>query len=266
MMKNKVKELEKLDEKIRENLMGVKRRIAILSGKGGVGKTTVAVNLAHSLAYKNFRVGLLDADLHGPNVARMLGIEGSPVVGKENEIEPIEVGKNLKAFSLALAINKDVPVIWRGPLKTIAIKQLIGEVRWGDLDFLIVDLPPGTGDEALTVAQTIEKSEAIIVTTPQDVALLDSRRAVNFARQLGMKILGIIENMSGFKCPYCGREIDLFKVGGGERSARELGVRFLGRIPISVDIVRGSDEGKPFVLENSDLREVFMDIVEKVLA
>ena len=265
MMERRMEELKKLDERIKESLKNIGRKIAILSGKGGVGKTTVAVNLAYSLASKGFKVGLLDADLHGPNVAKMLGIEGIPVSGKENEIEPIEVEKNLKAFSLALAVGKDIPVIWRGPLKTMAIKQLIGEVRWGNLDFLIVDLPPGTGDEALTVAQTIEKSEAIIVTTPQDVALLDSRRAVNFARQLRMRILGIIENMSGFKCPRCGKEIDLFKVGGGERAARELGVKFLGRIPIDVDIVKSSDVGRPFVQENSSLRKIFLEIVEKVI-
>lgn len=261
----RAEEMKKLDERIRESLRNIKRKIAIFSGKGGVGKTTVAVNLAYALSHKNFKVGLLDADLHGPNVAKMLGIEGMAPEGKENEIEPIRVSENLKAFSLDLALGKDVPVIWRGPLKTIAIKQLLGDIKWGNLDFLIIDLPPGTGDEALTVAQVIEGSEAIVVTTPQDVALLDSRRAINFARQLKMKVLGVIENMSGFRCPHCGKEIDLFKVGGGEKASHELGVRFLGRLPIDISIVRSSDAGKPFINEDSEAKTAFLKIVDRVL-
>jgi len=257
--------LRELEEKIERNLKHVKHKIAILSGKGGVGKTTVAVNLAYALAMKEKETGLLDADIHGPNVPKMLGIEHEKVYGDENGIEPIKVMPHLKAISLAFMLDKDAPVIWRGPLKMTAIKQFIGDVKWGDLDFLIIDLPPGTGDEALSIAQLIKQSNAIIVTTPQDVALLDSRRAVNFALRLGMNVLGIIENMSGFKCPYCGKEINLFKIGGGEQASKELGIDFLGRLPIDEKIVIGGDAGIPFVKENSIAKKAFIEIVEKVL-
>lgn len=257
--------MKKLEKKIEENLKHVKHKIAILSGKGGVGKTTVAVNLAYALAMKGYETGLLDADIHGPNVPKMLGIEHEGVYGDEEGMEPIKVAPHLKAISLALMLEKDAPVIWRGPLKMTAIKQFIGEVKWGNLDFLIVDLPPGTGDEPLSIAQLIKQSNAIIVTTPQDVALLDSRRAVNFARHLAMNVLGIIENMSGFRCPHCGKEINLFKVGGGEQAAREMNVDFLGRIPIDEKIVVDGDIGKPFVTEQNEASEAFMKIVEKVV-
>ncbi|MBC7081317.1 MAG: Mrp/NBP35 family ATP-binding protein [Thermoplasmatales archaeon] len=232
-----------LDEKIEENMKNVRYKVAIISGKGGVGKTTVAVNLAYALALKQYETGLLDADIHGPNVAKMLGIEN------EKGINPVKVFPHLKAITIALLLEKDMPVIWRGPLKMSAIKQLIGDVVWDNLDFLVIDLPPGTGDEALSIAQTIKGCNAVIVTTPQDVALLDSRKAVNFARYLGMNVIGIIENMGGFKCPYCGENIDLFKIGGGEEVAKELGINFLGRIPIDRKIVMGSDAGIPFVKE-----------------
>lgn len=256
--------MKQLDEKIEENMKNVKHKIAILSGKGGVGKTTVAVNLAYGLAMKGYETGLLDADIHGPNVPKMLGIEHEGIYGDENGMEAIKVAPHLKAISLALVLEKDVPVIWRGPLKMTAIKQFLGEVKWGNLDFLIVDLPPGTGDEPLSIAQLIKDGSAIIVTTPQDVALLDSRRAVNFARQLNMKVIGIIENMSGFKCPYCGRQINLFKIGGGEQSAKEMKVDFLGSIPINEKIVIAGDIGKPFVSEEDEISEEFMKIVGRV--
>jgi len=261
----RMERLKKLEERIEENLKHVRHKIAILSGKGGVGKTTVAVNLAVSLAMKGYETGLLDADIHGPNVPKMLGIEHENIYGNEEGMEPIKVKPHLKAISLALLLEKDAPVIWRGPLKMTAIKQFIGEVKWGDLDFLIVDLPPGTGDEPLSIAQLIKKSNAIVVTTPQDVALLDSRRAVNFALHLGMNVLGIIENMSGFRCPHCGKEINLFKMGGGEHAAKELGVDFLGRIPIDEKIVIDGDVGKPFVEEDNEASKAFIKIVDKVI-
>ena len=256
--------MEELNRKIKENLKNVKHKIAILSGKGGVGKTTVAVNLAYALAMKKYETGLLDADIHGPNVPKMLGIEHESVYGDEQGMEPIKAAPHLKVISLAFMLGKDMPVIWRGPLKMTAIKQFIGEVKWGNLDFLIIDLPPGTGDEPLSIAQLI-RGDAIIVTTPQDVALLDSRRAVNFARQLGMKVLGIIENMSGFRCPHCGREINLFKVGGGETAAKEMGIDFLGRIPIDEKVVVSGDAGIPFVKEDNKASRAFMAIVDNLL-
>jgi len=257
--------IKELDKKIEENLKNIKHKIAILSGKGGVGKTTVAVNLAYALANRGYETGLLDADIHGPNVPKMLGIEHENVYGDKEGMQPIKALPHLKVISLAFMLNEDAPVIWRGPLKMTAIKQFIGDVKWGKLDFLIVDLPPGTGDEALSIAQLLKDSNAVIVTTPQDVALLDSRRAVNFALRLNMHVLGIIENMSGFRCPHCGKEINLFKIGGGEHAAKELGVDFLGRIPIDEKIVIGGDAGIPFVKEDGEAKEAFMKIVDKII-
>lgn len=263
-MEERRKKLQEEEKKVEEAMGHVKNKIAVFSGKGGVGKTTVAVNLAYALSLKNYRTGLLDADVHGPNVAKMLGIENAKVYADDKGIIPIEINENLRAISLALMIDKDVPVIWRGPLKTAAIRQFLGEVKWGDLDFLIADLPPGTGDEVLSIAQMIKGAYAIIVTTPQDVALLDSRRAVNFARKLEMNVLGIIENMSGFKCPHCGKQINLFKVGGGEKAAKELGVDFLGAIPIDEKIVIDGDEGKPFINEEGEAADAFKKLVEGI--
>ncbi|MDI6859035.1 MAG: Mrp/NBP35 family ATP-binding protein [Methanocellales archaeon] len=231
----------------------VKHKLVIMSGKGGVGKTTVAVNLAVALANRGYDIGLMDADIHGPNVPKMLGIEDSHLDASPVGILPVTVPPRVKVMSIAFLLsNKDAPVIWRGPLKMGAIRQFISDVTWGNLDYLVVDLPPETGDEPLSVAQLIPKIDgAIIVTTPQDVALLDSRKAVNFAKQLKMPVIGIVENMSGFVCPSCGTQIDLFKVGGGEISAMELGVPFLGRIPIDPKICESGDSGVPFMLEHS---------------
>ncbi len=226
----------------------VKSKILILSGKGGVGKSTVAVNLATSLATSGYSVGLLDVDIHGPSIPKMLGIENENLSYVQDKIQPVIASPNLSVVSMAFLLSKDAPVIWRGPLKMKAIDQFINDVEWGELDYLIIDSPPGTGDEPLSVAQLLEKLDgAIIVTTPQDLSLLDSRRAVNFVRQLEIPVIGILENMSGFICPHCGKRVDLFKVGGGERAARELGVPFLGRIPIELQIVSSGDEGFSFI-------------------
>ncbi|MCK4463658.1 MAG: Mrp/NBP35 family ATP-binding protein [Candidatus Omnitrophica bacterium] len=244
----KTQELEQ-EKRLKDNLAKIKNKLIIISGKGGVGKTTVAVNLAYGLANKGKKVGILDVDIHGPNIAKMLGIEGKRLTGSESGIEPIEVLPGLKAVSIALLLeNKDQPVIWRGPLKMITIKQFLADVNWGELDYLIVDSPPGTGDEPLSVCQLIpDINGAIVVTTPQDVAILDSRKSVLFAKELKVPLIGIIENMSGFICPHCKKEIDLFGIGGGEKSAQDLNVPFLGRIPIEPEIVKLSDSGQPFV-------------------
>jgi len=254
--------------KIVDKLNNIKHKIVIMSGKGGVGKTTVAVNLAFSLSFSGSKVGLLDVDINGPNVPKMLGIEDEKLGGIDNAIEPVLVSKNLKVVSMAfLLADKDMPVIWRGPLKMQAIRQFVGEVEWGELDYLIIDLPPGTGDEPLTIAQLIkEKNGAVIVTTPQDVALLDSRKAVNFARALKMPVIGILENMSGFSCPHCHKDIDLFKVGGGKIAAEEMSVPYLGSVPLDSKIVETGDGGVPFVQKYRDLdsARIFEQIVDNI--
>ena len=255
------------EKRLKERMGRVKHKIMVMSGKGGVGKTTVAVNLALTLAAKGYEVGIMDADIHGPNIPKMLGIEDERPEISEAGITPIFVPPRVKVMSLAFLLqSKDTPVVWRGPLKMGAIKQFLSDVSWGDLDCLIIDLPPGTGDEPLSVAQLIPEIDgAIVVTTPQDVALLDSRKSVTFAKELNMPVIGIIENMSGFKCPKCGGEIDLFKIGGGERAAADMGVPFLGRIPIEVNIVLSGDSGIPFVLEHeSDAASAFEAIVDNM--
>jgi len=257
-----------MKRKVGENLKKIKHRIAILSGKGGVGKSTVATNLAVKLSTNGKNTGLLDVDIHGPNIPKMLGIEDVRLSGDRNGILPITTDSGVKVISMAFLLqNRDTPVIWRGPLKMGAIQQFLGEVNWGSLDYLVIDLPPGTGDELLSVAQLIPEGIAVIVTTPQDVALLDSRKAVNFARALNMKVAGIIENMSGLACPYCGKNIDLFKTGGGEKAALDLGVPFLGRIPIDPVIVQTGDAGKPFIIgySESECSKAFDEVVKNIV-
>ena len=253
-------------EKLRSNLSHIKHRIMVMSGKGGVGKSTVSTNLAVALSLDGFNVGLLDADIHGPNIPKMLGIEFSHVEGSGQGMIPVEVFPNLKVISMAFFIgNQDNPVVWRGPLKHNAISQFVGEVEWGNLDFLIVDLPPGTGDEPLSVAHLIKNVDgAVIVTTPQDVALLDSRKAVTFSRMLSIPVIGIVENMSGLECPHCHKEIPLFKTGGGEKAARDMKVPFLGRIPIDPEMVTDCDRGMPFVMAHpgSEATRAFKEIAD----
>jgi ATP-binding protein involved in chromosome partitioning len=257
------------DTKIGQRLARIKNRLLVFSGKGGVGKSTVAANLALALSEKGLRVGALDVDIHGPNLAKMLGVEGRKLEGSSDTIRPVQVGPNLSLVSMSfLTAGPDNPVIWRGPMKMKVIEQFLGDVEWGDLDWLVIDSPPGTGDEPLSVAQLVPATGAVIVTTPQEVSVLDSRKAVVFAQRLGLKILGIIENMSGLVCPHCGQSIDLFKTGGGERAALEMGVPFLGRIPIDPRIVVSGDEGRPFVAGtgDSDAARAFEAIVDKILA
>jgi len=252
-----------------ENIRNVHHKILVMSNKGGVGKSTVAVNLALGLVHKGMRVGLLDVDVHGPSIPKMLGLEEMAMVGNADKIQPVLYAFNLKVVSMAFVLkDKESPVIWRGPLKMGAIKQFLAEVDWGELDYLIIDSPPGTGDEPLSIAQLIKDIDGvIIVTTPQEVALLDSRKAVNFARQLNVPVLGIVENMSGFVCPHCGKSTDLFKTGGGQKAAKEMSVPFLGKIPIEPEIVTFGDEGKPFVWDRkeSSAAQAFAEMVEQIV-
>lgn len=254
---------------LEENLKDVRHKLVILSGKGGVGKSTVAVNIAYGLAFQGKAVGILDTDLHGPNIAKMMGVEGLPVQGtSDNKILPLEIHR-IKVISMAFFLpDVDSPVVWRGPLKMKAIQQFLTDILWGALDYLIMDSPPGTGDEPLSVCQLVPHMDgAIIVTTPQDVALLDSRKSVNFAKLLKVPVLGVIENMSGFSCPHCGERIELFKTGGGERAALDLGVPFLGRIPIDPHIVTCGDAGRPFIYDygKTEAGQVMQKIVRRVL-
>jgi Mrp family chromosome partitioning ATPase len=255
------------DTAVNASLGKIKNKILVMSGKGGVGKTSTSVNLSIALADKGYRVGIIDVDLHGPDIPRMLGLEGTPQVNENNKLNPISYSENLKAISIeSFTPNKDDAIIWRGPLKFSAIKQFIGDIDWGNLDFLIIDAPPGTGDEPLTVAQTISDAKAIIVTTPQEVALADVRKSINFCKTVKMEIFGLIENMSSFSCPHCGEMIELFGTGGGEKTANKMGVRFLGRIPFDPQMVSCGDSGVCYQESHSDsaVTKAFNDIAENM--
>ncbi|MGM0367347.1 MAG: P-loop NTPase [Actinomycetota bacterium] len=246
------------NEKVAKNMARVKNKFLIFSGKGGVGKTTVSVNLSYNLHQKGYRVGLLDVDIHGPNVIKMLGLENRRITGQEDRINPIELVEGFKVMSTASILeNKDTPIIWRGPLKMKLIQQFLSDVSWGELDFLIVDAPPGTGDEPLSIAQLLpDLSGGIVVTTPQQVAIIDARKSIQFARQLKISYIGVIENMSGFLCPHCGKEVNLFKTGGGKEVAEDMGVDFLGSIPFDTKIMESSDEGKIYLKNIQDNRKI----------
>jgi len=257
------------EKALSETLSRIGHKLVVISGKGGVGKSTIAVNLAYGLAVRGQRVGILDVDIHGPNVAKMLGLDGQRLaVGPGGKMAPLEVD-TVKVMSMAsLLDDPDSPVVWRGPLKMGAIKQFLTEIDWGVLDYLVVDAPPGTGDEPLSVCQLIPDLDgSIIVTTPQEVALLDSRKCVRFSKLLKVPLLGIVENMSGLICPHCGGRIDLFKTGGGGRAAVELGVPFLGKLPIEPEIVSSGDEGRPFVHHNgeSEAGQAMNAIVDRIM-
>ena len=252
---------------VKESLGKIKNKILVMSGKGGVGKTSTSVNLSIALANKSYHVGIMDVDLHGPDVPGMLGLEGVPQVNEQQKLNPIKYSKTLKAISIeSFTPNKDDAIIWRGPLKFSAIKQFIGDIDWGNLDFLIIDAPPGTGDEPLTVAQTISDAKAIIITTPQEVALADVRKSINFCKTVNMEIYGLIENMSGFSCPHCGETIELFGSGGGEKTANQMGVRFLGSIPFDPKMVSCGDSGICYQESHSDsaVTKAFTDVAEKM--
>jgi len=258
------------DLMLQERLSRIDRTLIILSGKGGVGKSTMAVNLALSLAARGQRVGLLDVDIHGPSIPKMLGISGQKVGVKDNEIIPIDALGKLHVVSMGLLIeNDDQPVVWRGPLKYNAIKQFLQNVVWGNLDYLVIDAPPGTGDEPLSIGQLIKKrASAVIVTTPQQVATIDVAKCVTFCKQLGLPVAGIIENMSGFICPHCAQEVDIFSKGGGEKLASRMGVLFLGAVPLDPEIVKSGDNGIPYILTytTSETAKRFDEIVDRITA
>lgn len=253
------------ERKIQENIKNIKNRIAVFSGKGGVGKTTVSVNLAYGFGKNNFQTGILDADITGPNVAKMLDIKGEPVVLNE-KIIPFEK-HNLKIMSIASLIQPGQPVIWRGPMRSKIINQFLGEIEWGELDLLIADLPPGTGDEILTVAQGMKPDLAIIVTTPQQISLIDAERAINMAKKLEIPHIGIVENMSGFICPHCSAVLNIFGEGGGEKLAADYGIPFLGNIAIDLNTRILSDQGRPVMLDNPECETAksFENIIENIL-
>lgn len=250
-----------------ERMKKIKHKIVIASGKGGVGKSTVTVNLAAALKSQGYKVGILDGDITGPDIPKLLGIEDQKLMSGPSGLEPADAG-GIKAISMALLLqSRDSPVVWRGPMKMAALKQFIGEVNWGELDFLLVDLPPGTSDEPISIAQLIPGLDgAIIVTTPQEVALLDSRKAVNMFLMMNVPMLGIVENMSGLICPHCRQKIDVFKTGGGEQAARELGVPFLGAIPLDTEIGSLGDMGKTFTDKDTAAAKAFKEIVKAILA
>jgi len=257
-------------EALRQNMAKIANKIIVLSGKGGVGKSTVAVNLAISLAEKKYKTGLLDIDIHGPSVPKLLNLEKKTLEVANEKILPVEYNEYLKVMSIGFMLgNRDDAVIWRGPLKMGIIKQFLTDVDWGTLDYLVIDSPPGTGDEPLSIGQLIENPKsAIIVTTPQDIALIDVRKSITFCRKLNLPIAGVVENMSGFVCPNCGKTTDIFKTGGGERMAMDMGIPFLGSIPIESQIAIDGDSGKPFTGKSSagNAQKNFAQIVEKVIA
>ncbi|WP_369710392.1 Mrp/NBP35 family ATP-binding protein [Leptotrichia sp. HSP-334] len=249
-------------KKIDAKMDKIKHKIVVMSGKGGVGKTTTAINLAYGLSVKGYKVGVLDADLHGPNVPIMFGVEGKKL---SKVSEPLKISDNLCISSLSFFIPDDNPVIWKGPQKITAIMELLEGIEWKELDFLIVDLPPGTGDETLAIAQNINSANALIVSTPQNVSILDSKRALKFAKLINLKVLGMIENMSGFVCPDCSKEVHIFKKGGIEKVAKETKTEFLGSVPLDANIVESGDNGLPFISSDSLASRKMNDIIEKII-
>ncbi len=267
-MNFKLNQKSEQDKKIEENLNKIKNKLMVLSGKGGVGKSTISVNIAAYLAKEGYKVGLMDVDLHGPNTLKMLGLEDKRLYSDGKNLIPLEYSENLKVISIAsLLETPETPVIWRGPLKIGVIKQFLADVVWGELDWLVIDTPPGSGDEPLTVAQLIKDALVVIVTTPQEVSLLDIRKSISFSKQLGLKIAGLIENMSGLICPYCGKKIEIFKSGTSENVAKKMEIPYLGAIPMAKEIVDMSDEGKPYFVEVTDSEPVkeFKKIMEKII-
>jgi ATP-binding protein involved in chromosome partitioning len=264
-------EIEEIKEKLalQDNISRIQHKIIILSGKGGVGKSTVATNVAVALSLKGQKVGLMDIDIHGPSIPKMLGLEGHLLRGSETGLAPIVYTDNLRVMSIGFILRtQNDAVIWRAPLKHKLIRDFLTDVRWGELDYLIIDSPPGTGDEPISVAQLLEDADgAVIVTTPQDIALIDVRKAITFCKHVNLPVLGVVENMSGFICPHCGKTVNIFKVGGGQEMASEMGVPFLGRIPLEPKIVETGDSGKPYLqyYRDSEAAKAFNMVIEPLL-
>jgi len=263
------KQQMEMEAMIKDNLAKIKNKIFVLSGKGGVGKSSVSANLAIALAKKGYKTGLVDVDVHGPSIAQMFNItELLDISPDTKQLLPKQVNENLSVVSVqALMQDKDQAVIWRGPAKTGIIKQFVGSVAWGKLDYLVIDAPPGTGDEPLTVVQTIPDARGIIVTTPQEVALADIRKSISFCKTVKMETLGILENMAGYTCPHCNQHIDLFKSGGGEKTAKAQGLNFLGSIPFDTRVVESGDEGVPVMTYEASgpFKDAFEKVVDNVL-
>lgn len=261
------KALMQQEIEIIKRMSKIKHKIAVMSGKGGVGKSTIAVNLAAAFAKKGYKTGIMDADVHGPNVPKMFGVEGKHLKYGDEGIIPLETGGGIKVMSVGFLISsQDTPLIWRGPAKTGIIKQFLAEVNWNDLDVLIIDNPPGTGDEPLTILQTIPLDGVVLVTTPQSVVQEDVIKSVNMVKNLKIPIIGIIENMSGFICPQCKNEILIFGKGNGEKMAKEMNVPFLGRLPLDVETSSASDIGTPVVIKEpeSEISVRISKIVDKI--
>ncbi len=250
---NAEKKHQEKEEHLAWALKRIRHKLLVMSGKGGVGKSNLAVNLALALARRGHRVGLMDVDMHGPNVLRMLGLKEPLDLTQAQFQLPPDLFENLRVISIEVLMrNREMAVIWRGPLKHQLIRQFLTEVQWGALDYLVIDAPPGTGDEPLSVAQNIPDAQAIIVTTPQEISLADVRKSINFCQQLKLNILGLVENMSGYRCPHCGQELPLFKRGGGERTARAAKVPFLGALPFDPGVVEAADQGELMQLTEAD--------------
>lgn len=253
---------------VAENMKGITHKIVVLSGKGGVGKTTVATNLATSFAKRGKTAGILDVDIYGPNVPKLLGLEGQRPAVDEDFIEPILGPLDMKVMSMGFLLRKDDDAVaWRGPLVAKAISQFLANVRWGDLDILVVDLPPGTGDEILSILQSIPDIDGVvIVSTPQEVAVLDARRAIQLVEKMGVPVLGIVENMSEFICPKCGESYKIFGEGAAKKASEEYGIDHLGTLPLDPRVITLSDEGTPFVIEDPDSKvaNAFSELVDKL--
>lgn len=260
------KEANAQDTAINDFLQQVKHKLVVMSGKGGVGKSTVSADLALLLSQKGYKVGLLDVDLHGPSISGIFGLSDQHLTATADKLIPYKYNDNLEIITVqGLLPNKDDALIWRGPVKIGVIRQFLADTQWSPLDYLIIDCPPGTGDEPLTVIQTIKDAEAIVVTTPQEIALADVRKSINFCELAKMKILGIVENMSGFVCPHCGEVVNIFKSGGGEKLAKEKGLAFLGKLPIDPSVVDADDAGDPISKLGDKTKEALNTLVDNVV-